>query len=316
MGTTTDDVKKQQFKYYLQADSAADEWYDGLPPSDKKDWNAIEDAFNKRWLRKKTARKTTEEYEEEITGLKLTMEDLGKKEKTAGREVYLHIVWADKMATIVKGARIETTTTYIGHVRKGLPKLLREKIGAGHADWTVFLQAVRDVDVDQIRDGVDIWKRDQDEQEALRKRVKHLEALTALHTAPLRQQMSTFSIGNPPITAPQPRQAPSTPANPFTGTTGGRGNLFQTTPAGTPPQNNPRPQATAADRAALLIHLQKYPHHPDTDAGRQAHRAQQAEWVRTQGLNTLVTESTPYPLRPGTIKRVFHLRVHRPHGTT
>lgn len=42
--------------------------------------------------RKKVAKNTMEEYEEEITGLKLKMEDLGKKEKTAGREVYSHIV--------------------------------------------------------------------------------------------------------------------------------------------------------------------------------------------------------------------------------
>ena len=62
---------------------------------------------------------------------------------------------------------LETTTTYIGQVRKELPKLLREKIGAGHTDWMMFLQAVRDVDVDHIRDGVDIWKKEQDEQDTL-----------------------------------------------------------------------------------------------------------------------------------------------------
>jgi hypothetical protein len=303
MGTSTDDVKKQQFKYFLQADSAADEWFDDLQPADKKDWNTIESAFNKRWPRKKAAKKTTEEYEEEITGLRLKMEDLGKKEKTAGREVYSHIAWADKMTTIVKGAKIETTTTYIGQVRKELPKLLREKIGAGHADWTAFLQAVRDVDVDHIRDGVDIWKKEQDEQDTLRKRVQQLEKLTASPTAPLRHQMTTFNLGNAsPSTTQQPRQTPANPANPFVGNTGGRGNLFQAPQTGNPPQtNNPRPPATQADRTALLACIQKYPHHPDTEAGRRAHQAQQAEWAKTHGLGTYVTESTPYPLRPGTL---------------
>ena len=105
-----------------------------LQVAEKKDWNAIEGAFNKRWPRKKAVKKTTEEYEEEITGLRLKMDELGKKEKSGGREVYSHISWADKMATIVKGAKIETTTTYIGHVRKELPKLLREKVGAGLDD--------------------------------------------------------------------------------------------------------------------------------------------------------------------------------------
>ena len=170
----------------MQADSAADEWFEGLQVTEKKDWESIEDAFNKWWPRKKAAKKTTEEYKEEITGLRLKTEDLGKKEKIAGREVYSHIAWADKMATIVKGAKIETTTTYIGHVRKELPKLLREKLGAGHGDWTALLQAVRDIDIDYIRDGADIWKKEKDEQDALRKRIQQLEKLMASPTAPLR----------------------------------------------------------------------------------------------------------------------------------
>lgn len=88
MGTSKDDIMKQQFPNYLQADSVTDEWFDELQPADKKDWDAIEAAFHKRWPRKKAARKTTEEYEEEITGLQLRMEDLGKKEKVTGRDIY------------------------------------------------------------------------------------------------------------------------------------------------------------------------------------------------------------------------------------
>jgi hypothetical protein len=292
MGTASDDVRKQQFRYFLQADSTADEWFDGLTAAEKKDWNNIEEAFNKRWPRRKVVKKTKEEYEEEITGTKLQTEDLGKKEKTAGRETYSHIAWADKMETIVKGAKIDETTTYIGQVRKELPKILREKVGAGHASWTAFLQAVRDVDVDHIRDGVSMWKKEQEEQQALKKRVQQLEKLTASPTAPIRQQMTTFSLGNPQQNPTQATRQTTTPTNPFTGTAGGSGNLF------TP--KNSRPPPTQADRTALLDRLRKYPHHPDTEAGRQAHRAQQAEWIKTHGLTALVTETTPYPLRPGT----------------
>jgi hypothetical protein len=301
MGTANDDVKKRQFKYYLQADSAADEWFEGLQPVERKDWDSIEDAFNRRWPRKKAAKKTTEEYEDEIIGLRLNTEDLGKKEKTAGREVYSHIAWADKMTTTVKGANIEATTTYIGHVRKELPKLLREKLGAGHKDWKSFLQAVRDVDIDYIRDGADIWRKEKDEQDALRRRIQQLEKLTASPTAPLRQQMTTFGIGGPSLSS-NTRQPSTTPNDPFASGTGGRGNLFQAPRTRTPPQNaNTRPPATQADRVALLACLQKYPHHPDTEAGRQAHRAQQAEWAKAHGPNTFITEATPYPLRPGTL---------------
>ena len=85
---------------------------------------------------------TTEEYEEEIDSQKLKMEDPAKNEKVAGREVYLHIAWADSMATIIKGAKLDKSTTHIRQVRKELPVILREKIGTGHADWNDFLQAV------------------------------------------------------------------------------------------------------------------------------------------------------------------------------
>jgi hypothetical protein len=191
----------------------------------RKDWDSIEDAFNKRWPRKKAAKKTTEEYEDKIIGLQLKTEDLGKKVKTAGRDVYSHMAWADKMATTVKGANIETTTTYIGHVRKELPKLLREKLGVGHKDWKLFLQAVRDVDIDYIRDGADIWKKEKEEQDALRKRIQQLEKLTA---------SPTFGIGSP-SPSNNARQPLTTPSDPFAGSAGGCGNLFQMPRMGTPP---------------------------------------------------------------------------------
>jgi hypothetical protein len=156
IGTTSDDVKKQMFLNFLEPDSVADEWYDELDEDDKKDWKSIEAAFLKRWPKKKAVKKTVEEYEQEITGLRLKMEDVGKKETVAGKQVYSHIAWADDMTTIVRGAKLENSTTFIGHVRKELPKLLREKVGTGHADWTEFLQAMRDIDIDYIREGVDM----------------------------------------------------------------------------------------------------------------------------------------------------------------
>ena len=58
MGTNTDEVRKAQFPYYLQADSMADEWYAELTENDKKSWASIEAAFRKRWPRKVQAKKT------------------------------------------------------------------------------------------------------------------------------------------------------------------------------------------------------------------------------------------------------------------
>jgi hypothetical protein len=87
MGTADDTVRKQQFPNFLHADSVADEWFDDLAPADKATWNTIEIAFHKCWPREKAAKKKIEEYEEEIMGSHLQLEDLEKKEKITGREL-------------------------------------------------------------------------------------------------------------------------------------------------------------------------------------------------------------------------------------
>ena len=302
MGDKSEETKKSQFPYYLQAYSVADEWYSDLSDDDKKSWTSIEAAFRKRWPKKVQVKKTEEEYEDEILGRKMKVEDLGKKEKLAGMEIYSHIAWADKMATTIKSAKLEKTTTYIRQVRRELPDALREKVGTGHINWDAFLQAVRDVDIDYIRDYVELRNKELQERNAFDQRLRRVEVVTKSPTAPLRQQLSTVAISTP---APLATTAPNA-GDPFANTGGGQGNL-RFTPNTTQTQqtrplfqNTPRPPPTQEQKAEIRALIAKLPHHPDTQAGRQAHQAQQAEWVKTYGYGTRVTEKTPYPLRPGT----------------
>lgn len=299
MGEKSDESKKAQFPYYLQSYSVADEWYSDLVDDDKKTWSDIVEAFHKRWPKRKQVKKTDEEYEDEILGRILKVEELGKKEKLSGREVYSHVAWADKMATSVKGAKWEKTTNHLRQVRKELPTILREKVGTGHKDWETFLKDVRGVDIEYIRDSIDIRNK---EQAAIDQRFRRLETISKSPTAPLRQQLSAVAISNQ---TPTPTLA--TVGDPFTNTGGGQGNLRYTLAPTTPRQTrppfsgpNPRPAPTPEQKREIQTLLNKFPHHPDTQAGRQAHQAQQAEWIKTYGYGTRVTEKTPYPLRPGT----------------
>ena len=121
-------------------------------------------------------------------------------------------------------------------------------------------------------------------------------------TAPLRQQLSTVAISNTQPSAPR-----AVIGDPFVNTGSSQGNLRFAGNSSTPRQTrppftslNPRPPPTPEQKSEIRALLNKYPHHPDTQAGRQAHQAQQADWVRTYGYGTRVTEKTPYPLRPGT----------------
>jgi hypothetical protein len=292
MGDKTDDSKKAQFLYYLQPYSVADEWYSGLTADEKKTWTTIETAFRTRWPRKEPVKKTEEEFEDEITSLKLKEEDLGKKETVAGLETYSHVAWTDAMAIIIKSAKLEKATTHIRQVRRELPDVLKEKVGTGHADWTAFLKAVRDVDVDYVKDHMDRLHKEAEKKKAMDQRIRILEQVSRSPTAPLRQQLSSIAISSQPA-----GQNAAVVGDPFANTSGGQGNLRFT--ANTTPRP-PRPTPTLEQKAELRTLLNKLPHHPDTQAGRQAHQAQQAEWVRTYGYGTRVTEKTPYPLRPGT----------------
>ena len=204
------------------------------------------------------------------------------------------------METSVKNAKLDNTTTLLRQVRRELPTILREKVGTGHADWVAFLKAVRDVDIDYIKDSIEIRNKELEEKKAITQRLRLLEAVSKSPTAPIRQQLSAVSLANQAA-------VPSTPAigDPFMNAGGGQGNI-RFTASNQPnrqtrnPTMGPRAPPTPEQVTELCNLLLKFPQHPNTQAGHQGHQAQQAEWVRTYGYGTKVTEKTPYPLHPGT----------------
>ncbi|KAF5367639.1 hypothetical protein D9615_010581 [Tricholomella constricta] len=309
MGDKTDEVKRKLFVNYLHADGEADEWYAALPANIQGDWAQIEREFHLRWPRATVARKTAMEYEEEILALKLKEESVGLKETVAGREVYTHIVWADRMAALVTRAGHMTGATYIGLVRRGLPGLIREKVVGTPLNWTAFLATVRAVDIDHIRDGAAELRKERERQKRMDERMRTLEALSS-PTRAIRTQLANTST----VTTPhRGRQSGGNDSNPFLDRGGGQGSL--TYGAATPAAGGgaggrdgggtgariQRPAPTEADRVALRARLAEMVHHPNTEAGRTAHQAQQRAWIERHGAETRVTVLTPYPLRPGTL---------------
>ena len=90
MGDKSDEAKAKQFPNYLHADSEVDDWWLGLSAAVQAKWEGIEAGFMVKWLRVVVVKKTSIEYEE-LLGLKLRAQDLGRKEEVAGRKVYMHI---------------------------------------------------------------------------------------------------------------------------------------------------------------------------------------------------------------------------------
>ena len=80
----------------------------------------------------------------------MMMEELGKTEKYRGEDVYMHMIFAEKILDLAKRAKVESTTSGLWSVQDGLPEVLREKISENQTDWKAFTQAIRDMDMSHI----------------------------------------------------------------------------------------------------------------------------------------------------------------------
>jgi hypothetical protein len=289
-GTTTDDQKISHFELYLKSDSLAEEWYnDAKTP--KKVWSEFEKDFKTRFPNVKKATKTAPELERELGAMRITMEELGKIEKYKGEEVYMHMIFAEKVLDLAKRAKVEASTSGLYSVRDELPEVLREKIPEGQASWTAFAQAIKDIDMGHIREGVRKYKEKAASDAQVKADINLLKQRTAANatasfnspTKAIRAQLATTTISQQ--TASRPTQGDS-----FSGSSGGGGNLFTPRVA--------RPPATETEKAILRASIALYPCQPGTQEGETAYLDQLRVWRRTNGDNH-VSKNTGFPLRPG-----------------
>ncbi|KAG6832080.1 hypothetical protein H0H93_013602, partial [Arthromyces matolae] len=100
--------------------------------------------------------KTRADYEREILETKLTVEMLGKTKIVggSGREVEMHVAWAEEMERLVLEARLESGTMYLREVRDGLPGIVRDglPVGEEYESWMGFLDAVKGISATYIKE--------------------------------------------------------------------------------------------------------------------------------------------------------------------
>jgi hypothetical protein len=288
-GTSTDTQKIGILELYLKSDSPAEEWYTD-PNTPKKAWADLEQEFKIRFPNVKKATKTAPELERELGAMRITTEELGKTEKYRGEDVYTHMVFAEKVLDLAKRAKIETSTSGLWNVRDELPEVLREKVPENQASWTAFAQAIKDVDMGHIREGVRKYKEKVANDTQMKADIKFLKQRTAgavmgnlnSPTKEIRTQLASTVISRPANRTAQ--------ADPFSNPSGGGGNLFGARPA--------RPPATEAEKATLRASLALYPIQPETSEGEAAYLEQLRAWRRNNG-DSAVSKSTGFPLRPG-----------------
>ena len=105
----------ESFGDHLKYGSPADEWFGKLNTTASM-WKDVEKAFLERFPLVEKAKRTETELERELCELRLKVEDLGKKEKYAGEDVYTHVIFAEKALSLAKQAKIHTGSNSIWKV--------------------------------------------------------------------------------------------------------------------------------------------------------------------------------------------------------
>jgi len=270
----------ESFGDHLKYASPADEWFQGLDTTTHT-WKQVEGAFLECFLPVERAKRTETELERELCELRLKVEDLGKKEKYIGKEVYTHVIFAEKALSLAKQAKISTGSNSIWKVRDELPDIIHQKVKETYSSWTEFCMAIKAVEMTHIRDGVKKYQKEKEEKEKteaaitglqrMQQQQRHLPAAPISPMLSVSQAMQSMTIrgqhGSQSMTRNTP-QITMASTNPFTNQFGGQGNLFR------PP---PMP-VTEADCDALKRSLMAYPMQPNTQAGIAAWHDQLREW--------------------------------------
>jgi hypothetical protein len=304
IGNITSDARmNSSFENYLKYNSPADEWFKELNTSEMT-WKALEKAFLERFPPIQKAKKSESELERELCELRLKADELGKKEKYAGEEVWSHVAFAERALSLARQAKINTGSNSIWKVRDELPEIIRQKVKETYATWDEFCTAIKEVDTSHIRDGVKKYQKEKEEKERMESLIASLrhtqqqqqrrQLPPAVPLSPMSNAsnaMGSMAIGpqqsTPATTSNVTQPAAPTNSNPFASPAGGRGNLF----------NRPQP-VTDEDREALARSIGYYPLQPNTTEGINVWHQQLRDW-RVKNGDGLITAETGFPLRPG-----------------
>ncbi|EDR12210.1 uncharacterized protein LACBIDRAFT_311353 [Laccaria bicolor S238N-H82] len=160
--------------------SPVDKWFKEL--TKKTMWKEVEAESLTRFLPIEKAKRMETELERELCELRLRVEDLGKKEKYVGKEVYTHVIFAEKALSLAKQAEISNSSNLIWKVQDELPDIMHQKVKETYSTWTEFCTAIKEVEMARIQDGVKKHQKEKEEKE------KTEAAIASLHSMCLHLQ--------------------------------------------------------------------------------------------------------------------------------
>jgi len=286
---TENELIIESFGDHLKYASPADNWFKEL--ADKTTWKKVEAVFLEHFPPIERAKSTETELEWELCELRLKVEDLGKKEKYVGEEVYTHVIFAERALILVK---ISTGSNSIWKVRDQLPDIIWQKVKETYSTWTEFCTAIKGVEMAHIRDGVKKHQKEKEEKERTevaiaslqclhQQQQRHLPVTPISPMSNVSQGLQSTTLGGHCNNTPRANTANT---NPFASLSGGQGNLFHPAPL----------PVTEADQSMLTQSLAAYPMQPNTKVGIAAWHNQLRDWRMKNRETAQITANTGFPL--------------------
>ncbi|CAK5284358.1 unnamed protein product [Mycena citricolor] len=199
MALTTDADKLDAFGNFLLAGKPVDKWWKAKQASTMAvtKWTDARAAFVAEFDAPQAAEKTKQEWERELSKIRITLEELGTKTTVGGVETHAHVAFARKMLRMAKEAGVSKSSSNIWVVRDHLPISLRDQTPRAATSWEVFAAAIEKIDVDKLKEEAE-KERESDklktELAALKAKSTTRPPIPQSPTAPIRMQMARTSI--------------------------------------------------------------------------------------------------------------------------
>jgi len=185
------------FENYLKYNLPADKWFKEQDTT-QITWKALEKVFLEHFPSIQKAKKLESELERELCELRLMVDELGKKVKYVGEDVWSHVAFAEKALSLARQAKINTGSNSIWKVHDELLDIICQKVKETHMTWDSFCTVIKEVDTSHIWDGVKRHQKEKEEKERVESMIANLhhiqqqqQCCQLLPTIPLSPVSST-----------------------------------------------------------------------------------------------------------------------------
>ncbi|KAG2058528.1 hypothetical protein BDR06DRAFT_968530 [Suillus hirtellus] len=321
--TSTDSEKINWFELQCAAASPAESWFATLPASDKTSWTTFLAVFKLHWPPLAQVVLTVAQKKDQIKALVLKEDEIGIMiEEDRGRE-WGHVKWAKKVARMAQGFN-NMQCHLLDIVLENTPEVLHDFLLDNYTTWMEFKTDVTKVSALQLLRA----KQQLVMEQKLHEDVDKLQSQTTNshkampstmqvpYTAPpayrYRQHYGGTSAVAPQLqatTSLPTSQTPSFPTLPQTPQTPQAANMFASVAPATRgnlfygyrgyPQTPTRHGGSPAEHLRTAAQYTTIPHHPNSEAGRQAYTQQIQDWHMQHGSDAIPNSQRPYPLKPG-----------------